>query len=100
MRYPGFTAEASLPVTRDRQWIGTGTMRQPSEPRIVYQNYPTGPSDEECNFYTTCVNGIKYLTRDCPDGSGETVKVGVCPKPRPWLSWYIRMNPPYWSYVP
>jgi hypothetical protein len=73
MSLPGFTAEAALYTVDDQHYIGgaTAAVRLGSSQGIVPQNI-------ECDIYIFCQNGIRYLQRDCPDGSGDTTRIGVC----------------------
>ena len=85
MAIPGFSAEASLASTSKVRWIGAAAVQKPTGQGIVPQNI-------ECDIYITCVDGIRYLVRDCPDGSGEETVIGVCSSFRWWalLPWFIR----------
>jgi hypothetical protein len=76
MTIPGFTAEASLPSTSNGRWISAGMRQTPTGQGIVPQVY-TDP-DTGCDMFIDCVDGILYLVRDCPDGSGDETKIGVC----------------------
>jgi hypothetical protein len=101
MSVPGFTAEATLYRVGDLNYIGIGTaaVTPASSQGIVPQNI-------ECDIYIFCVDGIRYLKRDCPDGSGDTTKIGVCPPPPPpppshpkwWLHTAVALHLP-WSQV-
>jgi hypothetical protein len=99
MAIPGFSAEASLATTSGGRWIVPATRQKPSAQSIVPQKYPEPDPNTECDIYIVCVDGIRYLVRDCPDGSGDETRIGVCP-PRPWWAqpfhywikhpWFIR----------
>lgn len=85
MSLPGFTAEAALARTGKRQHhLNDRDGSMPSR-GIVPQNI-------ECDYYIVCVDGLKYLVRDCPDGSGDESVIGTCPKPRP-RPWWIEFGP-------
>lgn len=98
MAIPGFSAEASLATTSEGRWSGAATGQKPTGQGIVPQIYDPD-SNTECDIYIVCVDGIRYLVRDCPGGSGDTTKIGVCP-PRPWWAqdfhywvkhpWFVR----------
>jgi hypothetical protein len=88
MSVPGFTAEASL-YRGDQTYIGRGQAEIRPLPGVVPQNLP-------CEIYIYCVDNIRYMKYDCPDGSGDTYRVGVCEtrpawpyariwKHRPWI---------------
>jgi hypothetical protein len=83
MTGPGFTAEASLSSWVDRRHTGRTDVTAAESSREVV------PANIECDIYITCVDGIKYLVRDCPDGSGGETRIGVCPTP-----WWKR--PEHW----
>jgi hypothetical protein len=79
MSVPGFTAEAALYRSGDQNYIGGATAAVTPAPSqgIV-------PQHIECDIFIYCKDGIRYLKRDCPDGSGDTTMIGVCWIPWPW----------------
>jgi hypothetical protein len=90
MPVPGFTAEATLSRVGDRHYAGRAADGMPPSQGIVPQNIA-------CDIYIFCVDGERYMKLDCPDGSGDTYEIGVCPRPfakkyayiwthRPWLT--------------
>jgi hypothetical protein len=78
MSVPGFTAEATLYRMCDQHYVGSGSAAATQAQGIVPQNI-------ECDIYIFCQDGIRYLKRDCPDGSGDTTRIGTCPRPLWWL---------------
>ncbi|MFC7548379.1 hypothetical protein [Plantactinospora sp. GCM10030261] len=73
MSLPAFTAEAALRPTATRYVAGgaTGTAGRRSAGDIVPQNIA-------CDIEIRCIDGIRYMTTDCPDGSGDTIRLGPC----------------------
>lgn len=73
MSLPGFRAEASLLRVGDRRYIGATktAVKLESSQMVVPQGF-------ECDYAVRCINGIRYLTTDCEDGSGDTVAIGIC----------------------
>jgi hypothetical protein len=74
MSLPGFTAEAALFRAEDRShWVGgTVPMGSGGSPQGIV------PQGIECDISIRCIDGVRYMTRDCPDGSGETIAIGTC----------------------
>ncbi len=88
MAMPGFSAEASLATTSKGRWIGAAMGQKTTGQGIV-------PQKIDCDMYIVCVDGIRYLVTDCPDGSGDETRIGVCPRPIwdyialwRWGSWF------------
>jgi hypothetical protein len=84
MSVPGFTAEAVLGRSGDRRQhsgSGAGLDKSARSQGIVPQNI-------ECDIYIACVDGIRYLVRDCSDGSGDETPIGTCPRP-----WWLALAP-------
>src|SRR5438105_1358003 len=95
MSIPGFTAEATLYRMGDQNYIGSGAaaVTPALSQGIVPQNYPPPDPPADCDMYFVCVNGKRYLKRDCPDGSGDTTWVGWCPSPKPWWWLFTAISP-------
>lgn len=80
MSVPGFTAEAALYRRGDQNYVGRATATVAPSQGVI-------PQSIDCDIYIFCQDGIRYLKRDCPDGSGDTTRIGVC-QSHPWW-WYL-----------
>jgi hypothetical protein len=81
MSIPAFTATAALRRIDDRHYGGNYSPAHNSKSfeAIFPQNVP-------CDIAIRCIDGVRYMTTDCPDGSGDTIAIGSCSEiaARPW----------------
>ena len=72
MSIPGFTAHAALRSPGRHRYAADATDAWASRGGGI------SPQNIECEITIRCINGIRYQTIQCSDGSGSTKALGPC----------------------